>query len=386
MAVGWVVLLALGNLAASRPVPAVACAPRALATPVRVEKEVLAFACREEDRLPRCDLVATYTLHNPTAEAQAVAAEFLGVRTAGVTVTRDGAPLVQALEPADEERLRERLGAAGAGGLLRRGDVDRTPLRLSLGPGETAAVTVAARMSPGRFFAPSYTLAPSQARHMLLGADVPRSDAFHLEYLVSPIRTWGGEGEARARAPAVAVTLTHPRRWGVTLTSRQGEGLAEMKPEVREDGGTRTLAFTVDAEAVDTFEAALDVPPQLAFNGGLLVGVGGVVTAPAGFRVRLGYEVAVPGWLGWSAAVETGFTGDLLAVLVAEAQTSVVMFVVPSLGAGLGVPLRVLPEPRVGVRVQGSVHWPFVGLVLALDVFPGAPAPVQLGLFAQLGL
>jgi hypothetical protein len=40
----------------------------------------------------------------------------------------------------------------------------------------------------------------------------------------------------------------------------------------------------------------------------------------------------------------------------------------------------------VGGRAQLSMHWPFVGLAAALDVFPYTVGQVRVSLFAELGL
>jgi hypothetical protein len=65
------------------------------------------------------------------------------------------------------------------------------------------------------------------------------------------------------------------------------------------------------------------------------------------------------------------------------------VFFIPSLGLGVGVPVRVLPEASTGIRLQLTVQWPLVGFVTSFDIYPGLdtsdPRMFQAGMFAQFG-
>jgi hypothetical protein len=100
----------------------------------------------------------------------------------------------------------------------------------------------------------------------------------------------------------------------------------------------------------------------------------------------LGSEFTAPGWLLWSLCMETNVNTQVLVVPAVESVSDSLLGVIPSFGFGLGVPVRILPSPGVGGRAQLSLHWPWVGAVFALDVFPAQPSPVQFSLFAQVGL
>jgi hypothetical protein len=91
-----------------------------------------------------------------------------------------------------------------------------------------------------------------------------------------------------------------------------------------------------------------------------------------------------------SLALDASFRDDLVLAAGAEAATRSYAAIIPSLGVGLGVPLRLYPERQVGLRAQLTVHWPFLGWVTCFDVYPAAdlsaPRRFQVALLAQLGL
>ena len=55
----------------------------------------------------------------------------------------------------------------------------------------------------------------------------------------------------------------------------------------------------------------------------------------------------------------------------------------PSLGLGLGVPIRLAPEARPGIRVQLRVSV-FASFVAPFDYFPGANESTRVTLLGQV--
>lgn len=366
-------LAALANLAASRPVPAVAGNLEAPGTALAVTAETLAITCVEEARAPVCTFRAAYTVENPEAEPQAAVAAFSGVRTDDVHIERDGAAVDRELTDAERARLSPGSSRSGPAELSRRG------VALELAPGASTQLVVTGRIHPGRYFVASYATSPVETRHRLLGSPVPRSTTFDLDYLVAPLRSW-------ARQPRVAVSLTVPAAWTTRLHVLATGDAREVQPPVEHQGDVAVSRFELDGARDEELQVSLELPKPGFFNGGVLLGVGGAFGGGTRLRLRGGYEVAAPHWWLYSLVAETDARRELLVVPAVEVATPSVMVVIPSAGAGLGVPVRVLPDVRVGVRVQASLHWPFLGLVAALDLFPGTADAVQFGLLAQLGL
>lgn len=326
--------LLLANISASRPDPAEG-GLHATPTPLHVAHETLDLACADGGEGPLCTFTATYALENPTAEAQTVDLEFVGSHVSNVRFALSS-------EPVASEDGRARLTVSAAAALL----------------------TVTGALAPGRYHVPSYGKSAVATRHPLLGSEVPRSNVFDLTYELSPVRSWAGT------PPRVTVTLTHPIAWRVTLHEQP---TADGK-----------LTLEVDAAQVERLRARLELPGPRLFNGGLFIGAGGAVLNR--FRFRAGYEIAAPEWLLHSLAVETDFTSALAFIPAVHAASEGLLVLIPSLSAGLGLPIEVRPSLRVGARLQLTVHWPFVGFVAALDVFPGTRDPVQVTLTGQVGL
>lgn len=86
-------------------------------------------------------------------------------------------------------------------------------------------------------------------------------------------------------------------------------------------------------------------------------------------RLRLGYELGSLPFLVHTLAVETDLRRVVL-VASTDIGTQNIFVFFPSFSAGVGVPLRVYPAVRPGVRAQGALGWPFVSLLGTFDVFP----------------
>ncbi|MEW5737614.1 MAG: hypothetical protein AB1938_01745 [Myxococcota bacterium] len=365
---------AWANLAASRPVPAVASSLESPGTALAVTAEALSITCEEVRREPACTFTAVYTVENPTDTQQSALAAFAGVRAEAVRVTRDGVAIDRPLT--DEERERLSLGRT----LARQEVVERRGVEMTLEPGASTRLSVTGRLNPGRYFVASYTESPVTTRHPLLGSEVPRSDTFHLDYLVSPLRTW-------AKQPMVQVTLSLPSAWVTRVHVLSVGGAREVEPALTAKAGVTVRDFTLDGARDEELKVAFELPPRRFFNGGVLLGVGGVFDSGARLRLRAGYQVAAPHWWLYSLVGETDARSEVLVVPSIEVATPSLLVVIPSAALGLGVPVRLAPDVRAGLRVQGSLHWPYVGVALALDLFPGAAANVaQFSLLASVGL
>ena len=103
--------------------------------------------------------------------------------------------------------------------------------------------------------------------------------------------------------------------------------------------------------------------------------------------LRAGYELFSTPWLVHSLAIETDFRSAT--VVPATEFASRGLFIIPSVALGAGIPVRVAPRPRAGVRVQAALSWPVFSLVAAVDSLPaagGEPFALSGTLFGQLSL
>jgi hypothetical protein len=373
---------ASANIAQSRANPASFGGPKLDGqSGLRVQGETLALDCQVEAGEPICRFTASYRFHNPTATRQVTAAAFYGVRASEIAIVQDGRAAGRTLSPREARRLDGALAELRASG-----EVTRTGMALSVEPGRTALVTVTGRMAPGRYFSPSYALAAPRSRHILLGGMPPRSNTFHLDYLISPIRSWGP-------APEIALTLRHPAGWDLWLSchrqSPRGAPASCPAGQRAFDGATVVQRLTISGETVDTLSLEIKLPPRIFWNGGVLAGIGGNLDDSGGLRARFGYEIAGPEWLLLSLSLDTNFRDDLVLAPMVEAATPSVL-ILPSLGLGLGMPVRLVEERRVGIRVQLTVHWPILGWVTSFDIYPGQgfsePRRFQVSMLAQIGL
>ena len=105
-------------------------------------------------------------------------------------------------------------------------------------------------------------------------------------------------------------------------------------------------------------------------RGGPFVAVGGGWGTQRPLRLRAGYEFGAPRWLVHSVAVESDTT-DVRVVPGVLALSGHSWFpLLPAGGIGLGVPIDVYPNPRVGMRAQIDVSWYVVTFVATADYFP----------------
>lgn len=188
----------------------------------------------------------------------------------------------------------------------------------------------------------SWAMTPVRTRHMLLGSD---DQATVWRVVLEPPRS--------LRPGAVIVA-----------TAEVPDGL-EIAP-----GWTREGALVSATAGESAAELRTTRPAPVAVHGGPLIGIGARVNGEIAARARLGYEFAAPPWLLYALAVETDFTDRALIVPTVEAALPFVLLL-PSLGFGLGAPVHIDGDgARVGVRLQTSLAFPFVSVVVPFDIYP----------------
>jgi hypothetical protein len=109
---------------------------------------------------------------------------------------------------------------------------------------------------------------------------------------------------------------------------------------------------------------------------------------------RGAWEIFAPHWIAHALAVEGDFDGMLQVVPSLQLVAPGVFHVLPSLGLGGGVPLRLAPDATAGVRGLASavVGLPDdlggfgLGVTVVVDYFPSLPGGPTGTLFVGLGL
>ncbi|MDP1917530.1 MAG: hypothetical protein Q8L14_14915 [Myxococcales bacterium] len=355
---------AFANLGAVTRDPAIGGLTGTAGTPLEVRAETLDFNCRAVGEEPICRFVATYDVVNPTTQPQRATVAFIGTRTDEVEVVESAKAIHRVLSAEEAAPFLAEWNDAF--------DPRAAALEFTLEPGAATTITATGILIPGRLTVPSYLRDATVIRHPLFGARTSRPTTFDLDYLISPLRSWAG-------SPRVSVSVTTPDAWGAPEVTVNDTGASSPRVVTGTD-------FVLESSVTERLSIRVTLPRPRLFAGGIMVGLGGTVLAPSGLRFRLGGEFAAPGWLLWSLCVETNFTNQYVVVPAAEAVVDSLLNIIPSFGFGLGVPVRIMPSPGVGGRAQVSLHWPWVGAVFALDVFPAQRSAVQFSIYAQVGL
>ncbi|HVV88440.1 MAG TPA: hypothetical protein VHE35_35600 [Kofleriaceae bacterium] len=347
-------------------------------SPIEVVSDELVIDCSAGQ--PACRLEVTYTLRNAGSAAASGVPAFYALDTDDVTITVDGKPVARELSAADIAALDDSVRAASGGDVaaLRADDpgLARHGFDLSLAPGATAQVVVAGTIHArerGRYY---MSLPAAAARHRLYVRGGRTDRRIHLRYLVAPIRTWSGYPQA------MTVTVKHPAGWRATL---YGATVVDRR---------RTGGVVVDHGRLSTAEPELEIVLALGaaepIHGGLLLGLGGQADDATGVRARVGVEAGRGGKLASLALeVERGDDETGLVAVPAVEVASPWVLVVPSIGLGVGVPVRLRPSLEVGVRFVADAHFGPVGFLTAVDWYPGMaadPRRFSVALLGQLSL
>jgi len=327
-----------------------------------VELESVALDC---EGAVTCRLAATFRVHSPDGQ---------GIDTRGVFYAPRASSLaVAGAEPADPDDDAQRALRSRAQWLEptaeRDGESRVAAFRVRVAPDEAVLLRVDAELHPGATdFPPGWVLEPAEGRHPFLHGE-PMTRPVHEVILHGPM----------PGIPADVIALRHPAGW-----ESAGPRSARRVPA----GG----ADDVPARAETTAILELSPPGPVLRHGGPVFGLGAVMGSheASGLRLRAGYEVAVAEeWLLAAISADFDPSGRLIFAATGEAATAHLLFVVPSVSLGVGLPVQVLPRAAVGVRAVATVHLPLIGFVTTVDVFPGLASEagrVQVTLMGRLSL
>lgn len=351
------------------------------ASPVVVEREELLLDCVDGSGQlsPACSATATYHLFNPTGADEELLGAFYTVSEGRgdrdrpnvlddtTTITLDGASVTTR---ASEEQLAKmdaivaRDPAATSVG--RQITLRRAPFLLRVRAGARATLVFQAELLPLHSTQigegpSSYAFPAISTRHVVFQSSArhtwTRSTDDFL-YLASPLSTWAGD-------PEIAVEIR----------SHASNGFSTEEPaggwSIVEEAGIRTARTSFRASSRKNVGFRLEHAPFPVKLGGPFVG-GGPRIARDEMRFRGGWEVGFGStWIA-GLAVETELDQFFTAAATLEAATPNVLILIPSVAAGLGVPVQVRrgEATRVGARAQLAVSWPLVTLVFPLDLYP----------------
>lgn len=344
----------LGNVAATPSKSWIGAPVTAARTPLEVRHERLRFECRTNGSGLSCSFDARYEIHNPAPVRQEVVAAFYSFVSTVETVTFGGADVRVHLTAEEVQALEATLA-----------EVDRTVrlptpgngMRLGLDAGGSGELVVHGSIEPEDLrHEPGYSTPAVYARHPLLGArESGPGKEYVIDYYIAPLWTWAGR-------PDLEVEV--------------------VVPEGYRGGGKRVFA---SGTAPATLSLRIEKPAPMVIHGGPKVAVGGSLGDDSGLRLAAGWEVARPNWILYSIALETNARERHYVVPMVTAATDSIFVIIPSLGVGVGAPVEVAPDLRVGGRVAVDAHFTAVGLVTALDLYPTS-GTLQLSLLGQLGL
>jgi hypothetical protein len=347
-------------------------------TPASVDREDLVIRCAEHEVAPRCSFVATYALSNDTPDRVEVEGAFVGVEPDGVTVTLDGKDVRQSLRP-EAERAVDEATRKFAPPQLREGDAPPTFVRqgfaFALEPGARATLVFRGDLAPVYADNPrrytGFVIPPHETRHPLFGTELRREARWDFRYLLWPLRTWAG-------ARTVHVEVRHPAGWNAAPSP--------LLPREMRDGSDLVRTGTCDGATAEALDLRFSFAPFPLLHGGPLIGVGGRLDLGE-LRLRAGWEAAGPSWLIYGLAVETDARQRFSTALTVDAATPNILLFFPSFAFGAGPIFQVRPgSAAFGPRLQATVSFPLLSLVVPLDLFPGQPDPWQIAMMVQASL
>jgi hypothetical protein len=377
--------VARANMAAVQRYPARVVGPGiARETSLRVDGEQLSFVCSDARGGPVCDFEARYTITNPSAARENAAVAFYGIRDSDLRVTIDGAPAPGQPSAAELEALDASVAALGEVAGERPGaksDVpaqapDRKAFVLSAEPGSRHQIVVTGRTRGGMRFVPhDYTRPAVNSRHLVVSQHMHEETIYDIDYLLAPIRTWKGD-------PRIDVRVTYPSRWSLGIGGEGSPGWARSR-----EGDRAVLTRSMTAKDAAVLSLAIGIPPSPLHPGGPLLALGGTVGPTRSVRGRIGYEIAAPAWLLYSATFDTDFARRFIVTPLVEAASPMIL-IIPSFGLGLGVPVQIAPQTRAGARIQGDVHFFPIGFVTSVDIYPRSGSNAgftEVSLLGQVG-
>ncbi len=327
-------------------------------SPVLVTHEDLRITCREIDHAAACSFVATYSLLNSSNASVTVRGSFYGTSDASVeldgrSVRTDNADR-KALDAVEERSI----GTAD----VTTHTTQETPFELTVVASAHGTLVFRGKLSPtygergqggqeGFFVFPAY-----RARHPVMSGELVGPRRFEFQYLVYPLRSWAGQR-------AVHIEVRWPGRWDSAHPVLDG-----APPFTIQRGSEDVATVDADGATAGTLGMAFRIPGRTVVDGGPFIGVGGQFS-PGEVRLRAGWELAGPSALSYSLAVETNAKDCFAVAAVVEASLPNLLFV-PGLGFGAG-PIfgwSSVGGAYGGARLQAALSWPFITLVLPVDI------------------
>jgi hypothetical protein len=376
---------ARANLAAPLTRPSELSSPATTRSELAVDDEDLVLRCEERSGEPVCRVEARYRVVNPTAEAILGLGAFYGVRMRDVRITAAGARADAPLDAVSIARLDELVAPAhtNSGRSLLPPELERFGFRLNAAPRSQIDLTAAGWMHPERTRYSSYSTSAARGRHPVFHAGEPRARVYHFTYLIAPIRSWSG-------AHRIRLNVSAPPSWRAELSTRASGPVASLS--VLTSAVANEWTASLAGDRVQALELTVELPGS-AEHGGPFLALGTVTGdhAASGFRIRFGWEAAWPPELVHALTVDLGSTpegfGNRVLVTPQIEVASPHLLILPSLSAGIGVPVELEPKLRAGVRLLGGLQLYALGFVLSFDVFPGrepADGMRQLALLGRL--
>lgn len=342
-----------------------------------VEHETLTIDCDLVDQRRECKFEALYDVSNPTETAEEVLGVFFGVPQDQIAITIDGADIRTKVTPAQVVEAFRSIPKE-------REDRESDPnVRQFASAGFVVRVEAGAKkrvrfvglLEPTYRYQEreGYAIPAIVARHPILGSHPRREEKLDFTYFISPIRTWRGH-------PDIEITVRSPSSWSFTSP---GPGWTTTR------SGTRDVSRLVTtAEATPRLTYSLVVPPGLFVNGGPIVGIGAELEE-AGPRLRAGYEIGLKDWMIGSLAYESFVDrnrSNYTFVAAFEAASPNVIILIPSLSAGLGLPVQFHSSGPVSVGARGFVglSFPLLSLMVPVDVYFDDPSHPRVAFMGQL--
>lgn len=321
-------------------------------TPVEVAREELDVECSaggEPDAL-ECALRVTWTLRNPTESAQTPKVVLSWPREESAELRVGGAPL-------DElPTIR--------------------PVTVIVPPGATTTLELRTTLALEHDFtssasgiaSPLTAIDPVYARHPLLATPWVR---------VRRGLSWARPDDLRfAAVGPTRIRVRAPEGWHPGSDLRATDEPRVFQYASPDEQPTRYVALELTRGSRGDFFR----------HGGPFLALGG--TIDAGFRGRLGYEIALGEFVLVSVAVDTDFERQVIVTPLVEIA-SWGMVILPSLSLGAGVPIRVTDHvdhpSTAGVRLESSATFYAVAFVATLDIWP-ADGSYALSLLGRIGL
>jgi hypothetical protein len=231
---------------------------------------------------------------------------------------------------------------------------------VTLGPGETTVLRRLVTFYPEKHYQHGFKpliFMPLEARHPLLSS--PRKLTFRVIAHRPGVGRTGLNREPEPFWSAVgplSITLSYP-----TALNYVGDLDPKLISENR-----RELSVTGN----ETTRFVFKVTRSPLVESGLQIGLGGRTNVESEWRGRVGYDIKLMTYMFGSMNVDTNFKNHVSITPTVDFMTPWLLMVIPWVGIGGGIPIRVAPERTVGLRGQLSAGYYNLGIVFSVDWFP----------------